>query len=152
VTGADDDLDVAAEAPAKPSWHNSTSAVAGASVAALAVIGLVVAAAVFITGQFNEPDRAPAQLVDSTSNSTPTTATAPGTPSTTETITSTSPIVTTDINLPSDTPTSSTPTSSTDTTSSGTSSSRRPDDSAPSTTHRRPRYNETRTLYPVPVN
>jgi hypothetical protein len=147
VTGADDDLDVADEAPAKPSWHNSTPALAGASVAALAVIGLVVAAAVFITGQFNEPDHTPAQLVDSTANSTPTTATAPGTPSTTETVTSTSPIVTTDINLPSDTPTSST-----DTTSSGTSSSRRPDDSAPSTTHRRPRYNETRTLYPVPVN
>jgi hypothetical protein len=148
VTGSDD-VDVVDKPAATPPWHNSTPAVAGASVAALAMIGLVVAAAVYLTGQFGEPDRTPAEFVDSTSATTPTAPGAPATPSTTETITSTSPIVTTDINLPTDTPTSTPETPS----SGAATSSRRPDDgSAPSTTHRRPRYNETRTLYPVPVN
>ena len=144
---SDDDSEADVEPATKPPWHNSTPAVIGATIAALAVIGLVVAAAIFLTRHFSEPDTTPADFVEATTSTTPTTADAPAPPTTTETFTSTSPPVTTDINLPSDTPTPSTDTSSSTTTS----RNGRADDSEPSTTRRRPRYNETRTLYPPPV-
>lgn len=161
VTGADDHDRAAADEPvAAPPWHNSTPAVAGASVAALAVIGLVIAAAVFLTGQFGRPDSAPVEPAFTTTPATTDGALPTTTPTgtSTETITSTSPPVTSDIDLPSSTTPSSATSSSTDTTSGEPTSRRetaepdRPDeDGGPSTT-RRPRFNETRTLYPAPVN
>jgi cytoskeletal protein RodZ len=154
VTGRDTDD----EGPASPTpWYNRTGAVVGASALGIVVIGILVAAGIFVTRQFNEPQRAPLNFVEPSFS-----ATTPGspTPTTTATITSTSPPVTTDI----DTPTSSSPTSSSDTSGSTTSSSEpsqrsaprttseQDDDgeSAPRTTRRGPRTNVTRTLYPRP--
>lgn len=162
MTGANDHDRAAEDEPvATPPWHHSTPAVLGASVVALAVIGLVVAAAVFITGQFNRPDSVPVEPAASTTPATTDSALpAPTTTATTTgTITSTNPPVTSDIDVPSDTPSSTSGTTSSSGTTSGEPTSRReseapdePDeDDQPSTT-RRPRFNETRTLYPAPVN
>jgi hypothetical protein len=151
VTGRDTDD----EGPATPTpWYNRTGAVVGASALGIVVIGILVAAGIFVTRQFNEPQQAPLNFVEPSFS-----ATTPGssTPTTTATITSTSPPVTTDI----DTPTSTSPTSSSDTSGSTTSSSEpsaprttsEQDDDGESTTRttrRGPRTNVTRTLYPLP--
>lgn len=146
MTGArDDDLQVEEADPPTP-WHNSTPAVLAASAAGLAAIALVVLAVTFIAGRFNEPEQAPLNFVDPTflqSSSAP-----DATPTTTETITSTSPPVTTDINPPTDLTPSAEPEPST--------TQRRPrsndDEDDAETTKRRPRFNETRTLNPIPAN
>lgn len=129
-------------------WHERTSTLAGASIAALIAIALIVWGALFLTRQFNQPEQAPTEFVtpsfaDDSARSTSVATT------TTETITSTSPPATTDINDP-DATTSST-TSSTSPTQGPQTRHRSTESSADdSTTRRRPRFNETRTLYPQP--
>jgi hypothetical protein len=133
-------------------WYNRTPAVIGASVAGLAVIGILFAAVTFVSGQFNEPDQAPLNFVPPSFSATATRSSS--TPTTTATITSTSPPVTTDIDGPSSTTSSSDTSSSTDTSTrtAWTKPYTPPsgDESSPTTTHRGPRTNVTRTLYPQP--
>jgi hypothetical protein len=129
-------------------WHNSTPAVVGASIAGLAVIGILVAAIMYVTRQ--DSPGAPVDFVDpsfsSAAANTPTTTT-------TETITSTAPVSTTEINAPTSPSTTS---GSSETSSSGSSSSgpvtrpreRQTDESPGAPTSRRPRFNITRTLAP----
>ena len=150
-----DDYDDEQLSSATP-WYNRTPALVGASVAGLAVIGILIAAVTFVSHHFNEPDQAPLNFVEPSFSATATHSLS--TPTTTATITSTSPPVTTDIDAPS-----STTTSSSSDTSSGTDTSTptrtawtapppnwRPDESPPNTTRRGPRTNVTRTLYPLP--
>jgi hypothetical protein len=143
VTGDRDDDD------GRP-WHERTSTVVGASVAGLAVIGILFLLISYVAGEFNEPDQAPPYYLDPGTSSSSRTSSSTTT-TTTETVSSTSPPVTTDIN-PSDgsttsgTDTSGSETSTTDTTTRTT----RETDDEPSVTRSRPRLNETRTLYPRP--
>jgi hypothetical protein len=133
-------------------WYNRTPAVIGASVAGLAVIGILIAAVTFVSGQFNEPDQAPLNFAPPSFSATATRSSS--TPTTTATITSTSPPVTTDIDGPSSTTSSSDTTSSTDTSTrtAWTKPYTPPsgDESSPTKTQRGPRTNVTRTLYPQP--
>lgn len=78
-------------------WHNQTSTLLGASVAALAVIAVLIGLISYVVGQFSEPEQAPLYYVPPSSSAT---ATKSGTSAstTTGTITSTSPPVTSDIN------------------------------------------------------
>src|SRR6478736_8249730 len=115
MTGPDPDDYDDEESPPTP-WYNRTPNVIGASVAGLAVIGILIAAVTFVSGQFNEPEQAPLNFVDPTFSATATQSSAA--PTTTATITSTSPPVTTDIDAPS-----STTSSSSSDTSSGTDTS-----------------------------
>jgi hypothetical protein len=144
----DDDEQTPSSAP----WYNRTDAVIGASVAGLAVIGILIAAVTFVSRQVNEPEQAPLNFVEPSFSAS---ATASSTPTTTATITSTSPPVTTDINGPSSTTSSSSDTSSsspdTPTRTAWTKPYTPPsgDEPAP-TTRRGPRTNVTRTLYPRP--
>jgi hypothetical protein len=147
-----DDLDGEDTTPSSTPWHYRTSAVVGASVAGLAAIGILFGAVTFVSRQFNEPTQAPLNFVEPTFSAT---ATGPSTPTTTATITSTSPPITSDINPSSTTPTSSSdPSSSTDTSTrtAWTKPYTPPsgEESAPPTTRRGPRTNVTRTLYPQP--
>jgi hypothetical protein len=150
MTGRDPDDD---EMPSPAPWYNRTPAVIGASVAGLAVIGILIAAVTFVSRQVNEPGQAPLNFVEPSFSATATGSSS--TPTTTATITSTSPPVTTDIDGPSSTTTSS----SSDTSSSTDTSPRTawtkpytpPSGSEPApTTRRGPRTNVTRTLYPQP--
>ena len=136
-----------ADEPPQP-WHNSTPAVVGASAAGLAVIGVLVAAVMFVSGR-DEP-ASPADFVDPSFSAT---ASAPPTTTTTQTITSTAPMSTTEINGPSAPST----TGSSDTSSSDSASSSAPvtrprqrqnDENPGGPTSRRPRFNVTRTLAP----
>jgi cytoskeletal protein RodZ len=143
-----DDNDARRNSSPQP-WHNRTPALLGASVLAVAVIGLLIVVATAVAGQFGEPEEAPLNFVEPTYSATATQSET--TPTTTQTITSTSPPETTDINGPP-TPSSST-TSSSETTSDETTTSRRSneDDDRPSrTTRRGPRTNVTRTFNPYP--
>jgi hypothetical protein len=132
--------------PQERPWHERTSTVVGASVAGLAVIGILFLLVSYI-GQDDAPDQAPQYFIDEPSGSTSRVSSSSAT-TTTETVTSTSPPVTTDIN-----PGDETTTSSSDTTTSTypptTRRTRTTDDGA-STSRSRPRLNETRTLYPRP--
>jgi hypothetical protein len=148
VTSADDNGD--GNEPDSVPWHYSTAKVAGASVAALAAIGLIVGGVTFVSRQVEQPPEAPMNFVDPSFSETSDSAT----PTTTETITSTVPPVTSEIDAPSSPESTS---SSTDTTSSSSDSTTRrsrpgdDDDTETSRTSRsRPRLNETRTLYPRP--
>jgi hypothetical protein len=147
-----DDHDGDDSTPSSTPWHYRTPAVVGASVAGLALVGILIAAVTFVSGQFNEPEQAPLNFVEPSFSAT---ATGTATPTTTATITSTSPPVTTDIN-PSSTTSSSDTSSSTDTSTPTRTAWTQPytppsgDQSAPSTTRRGPRTNVTRTLYPQP--
>jgi hypothetical protein len=133
-------------------WYDRTPAVIGASVAGLAVIGILIAAVTFVSRQSNEPDQPPLNFVPPSFSATATRSSS--TPTTTATITSTSPPVTTDIDGPSSTTSSSDTSSSTDTSTrtAWTKPYTPPsgDESSPTTTHRGPRTNVTRTLYPQP--
>lgn len=154
VTG-DDDEQGQPEAP----WHHSTPAVAGASVAALAVIGLVLWAAIALTSS-GGPEDAPIDFVPPTYTST---SVKTSKSTTTRTTTSQLP-VTTEFGVPgeSDTTTTSpsetsgtsttseTSPTSTTTTTTTTESSSAGYGEYPTTTHHRPRTNVTRTLYPPP--
>jgi len=149
-----DDYDDEQLSSATP-WYNRTPALVGASVAGLAVIGILIAAVTFVSRQFNEPDQAPLNFVEPSFSATATHSLS--TPTTTATITSTSPPVTTDIDAPSSTTSSSPDTSSgTDTSTPTRTASTKPHtspsgaESPPSTTRRGPRTNVTRTLYPQP--
>jgi len=149
-----DDYDDEQLSSATP-WYNRTPALVGASVAGLAVIGILIAAVTFVSHHFNEPDQAPLNFVEPSFSATATHSLS--TPTTTATITSTSPPVTTDIDAPSSTTSSSPDTSSgTDTSTPSGTAWTRPHTSAsgaespPSTTRRGPRTNVTRTLYPLP--
>ena len=149
-----DDYDDEQSSSATP-WYNRTPALVGASVAGLAVIGILIAAVTFVSRQFNEPDQAPLNFVEPSFSATATHSLS--TPTTTATITSTSPPVTIDIDAPSSTTSSSPDTSSgTDTSTPTRTASTKPHtspsgaESPPSTTRRGPRTNETRTLYPLP--
>ncbi|WP_370464513.1 hypothetical protein [Mycolicibacterium sp. 018/SC-01/001] len=134
--------------PSEVPWHNRTSTLLGASVVGLAVIAALVAGGLWLGRQFTEPQQAPLNYVDPTFSST--SEQASSTPTTTETITSTSPPVTSDINPDSTTPT--TTDSETSSTSRTPRTSRPSDDDdnddATTTTRKRPRTNVTRTLYP----
>jgi cytoskeletal protein RodZ len=140
------------QTPSPAPWYNRTPAVIGASVAGLAVIGILIAAVTFVSGQFNEPEQAPLNFVEPSFSATATRSSS--TPTTTATITSTSPPVTTDIDTPTSTTSSSSDTSSSDTSTSTRITQSRPsgggDESPPTTTRRGPRTNVTRTLYPQP--
>ena len=128
-------------------WHERTSTVVGASVAGLAVIGILFLLASYIAREFNTPDQAPQYYIDEPSRSSRVSTTSATT--TTQTVTSTSPPVTTDINPGDETTTSSSDT----TTSTYPPTTRRTsatDDDGASTSRSRPRLNETRTLYPRP--
>ena len=135
----------------EPAWHERTSTVVGASVGALAVIALLWFAISYVTGSSDEPPPPASQYYVPPSDSGTTTTT---TATSTETITSTSPPMTSDIN-PGDTnttTTSGTSSPSTDTTTSFNPSNL-PHTKSPTTYddgRTRPRYNETRTLYPHP--
>jgi hypothetical protein len=132
-------------------WYNRTPNVIGASVAGLAVIGILIAAVIFATGQVNEPTQAPLYYVEPSFSATATRSSS--TPTTTATITSTSPPVTTDINGPTPTSSSDTSSSSEPSTSDTAWTSPPPgwsQDESPSATRRGPRTNVTRTLYPQP--
>jgi hypothetical protein len=154
MAGQDDDHDDEQLSSATP-WYNRTPALVGASVAGLAVIGILIAAVTFVSRQFNEPDQAPLNFVEPSFSATATHSLS--TPTTTATITSTSPPVTIDIDAPSSTTSSSPDTSSgTDTSTPTRTASTKPHtspsgaESPPSTTRRGPRTNVTRTLYPLP--
>ena len=133
--------------PSEP-WHNSTRAVLGASAAGIALIGVLIAAVMFVSGQ-DEPS-GPVDFVDPSFSAT---ASQTSTTTTAATITSTAPLSTTEINGP---PTPST-TGSSDTRSSDSSSTSAPvtrpsqreaDENPGGPTSRRPRFNVTRTLPP----
>jgi cytoskeletal protein RodZ len=146
VTGDDDDRD--GQDPAEPPWHESTSKLLGASVAGLAAIALVVWGVTALSRE--EPDNTPADFVDSTYSSVPT---SDSTTSTTSTITTTRSIQTTEIN-PVDPALTPPPTSTSAPESSSTRSraprTRETEDEDATTTRSRPRLNQTRTLYPGP--
>ena len=150
VTGDDDDQGQPPEAP----WHHSTPAVAGASAAALAVIGLVLWAAISLTSS-SGPEDAPIDFVPPTYTST----SMKTTKSTTTRTTSSSLPVTTEFGLPgeSETTTTTSDTSETSPTSTTTTTTTTTTESSsagygeyPTTTRHRPRTNATRTLYPPP--
>lgn len=134
----------------EPPWHERTSTVVGASAAALVAIGFLwLLVSYFSDG---DPTPTPQYFLDPGVSSSTTT--------TTSTITRTSPPVTTDID-PGDTTTSSTDTSTsestTTTTTTSTTTTTTTTTTTPTTTttygetsSRRPRYNETRTVYPPP--
>jgi hypothetical protein len=143
------------EEPSQP-WHNSPKAVIGASAAGIAVIGVLVAAVMFVSGGDNPTD-APMNFVDPSFSET---AAASSATTTTPTITSTPKLSTTEINAPTGPSTTS---SSSDTSSSSSSSSSesagpptftRPPprqdggNSGGPTSRTRPRLNVTRTLGP----
>ena len=136
-------------------WHNSTRAVVGASAAGVAVIAALVAAIMFVTGRDDSTERAarlrrPVLLGDPSGNADLLATT------TTATITSTTPLSTTEINGP---PTPSTTSGSSDTSS--TQQRMQPQPGPPAArgrrrkprdpTPRRPRFNVTRTLGPGPT-
>ncbi|NIH93929.1 hypothetical protein [Mycolicibacterium fluoranthenivorans] len=125
-------------------WHERTSTLAAASLAALTAIALIVWGALFVSRQFNQPEQAPTEFVTPSFSDDSGRSTSAAT-TTTETITSTSPPATTDINDP-DATTSSTTSSTTTTTTRRTTSQSRDDETT--TSRRRPRFNETRTLSP----
>jgi hypothetical protein len=133
-------------------WHNRTPEVIGASLIAIVVIGILIAAATAIARQFGEPEQAPLDYIAPTYSATNSQTVTTGT--TTQTITSTSPPETTDIN-PSGSSSSS---SSSSTTSSSSESSTEPttarteeeDEPTTRTTRQRPRTNVTRTFNPFP--
>ena len=140
--------------PSELPWHNSTRAVVGASAAGIAVIGVLVAAVVFMSG--GQESQSPADFVDPSFSET---AAASSATTTTATITSTPKLSTTEINGPPPPPTTS---GSSDTSTTGSESSSTPtftrpphtreaDEGADGPTSRRPRFNITRTLGPGPI-
>jgi cytoskeletal protein RodZ len=132
-----------------PKWHERTPTLLAASVAALAAIGLIVWLTTVVVRQVNTPAPAPteyiAPFVDNSGTSTSSSSEASSS-------TSSKPVETTDISdvigPPSSTSSSLTPPRTRKRTS--TESPAPGEDDQDSTTRRKPRYNETRTLYPQP--
>ncbi|WP_308206531.1 hypothetical protein [Mycolicibacterium moriokaense] len=134
-------------------WHNRTPAVVGASLLALVVVGILISVAMALSRQFGQPEQAPIDFVEPTFSATASESAT----TTTQTITSTSPPETTDINPSSTSETSPSETTSSETTSSTTTTTERTtvrtprqDDDSTRTTRQRPRTNVTRTLNPFP--
>ncbi len=135
-------------------WYNRTPTVVGASIAALVVGGILIVAAMTVARQFGEPEQAPIDFVEPTYSAT---ASQSGT-ATTQTITSTSPPETTDINPSSTSGTSgssessgssTTPSSSESSPAPTTARTEEPEEVTPTRTSRqRPRTNVTRTFNP----
>ncbi|MBO0681322.1 hypothetical protein JRC04_27995 [Mycolicibacterium sp. S2-37] len=144
----DDEHDPDAPAP----WHNSTAKVLGASVAAVAGIGLIVGSVIFVTQQVGEPTQAPLNFVDPSFSATsaPSTSSAPSTTSASRPTQA----QTTDIDLPPPSETPPPPPTSAEPPSTRPPTTREndedDDEDGPTTTRNRPRFNETRTLYPRP--
>ncbi|BBY27704.1 hypothetical protein [Mycolicibacterium sediminis] len=138
--------------PREPAWHERTSTLLGASVGAVAVLGvLYLLISSLLTGS-DDPDPAGQYFLEPTATTSRFSTSGSESTTTTQTITSTSPPATTDINDPN-APTSTT--SGTETTDSDfgdtpTSRSSRSTTGEDGPTSRRPRFNETRTLYPRP--
>ncbi|MCV7133548.1 hypothetical protein H7J06_11185 [Mycobacterium hodleri] len=131
-------------------WHERTSTVVGASIGAIAVIGVLYLLISYMVGGSDEPGNSPQYYPDPSFSERTSAATTSTT--STETITSTSPPLTTDIN-PGDTTTSSTDTTSSTPTTTSFDPSNLPRTRTSSTYgdgRQRPRLNETRTLYPRP--
>ncbi|MCK0175523.1 MULTISPECIES: hypothetical protein [Mycobacteriaceae] len=145
----DDEHDPDAPAP----WHNSTAKVFGASIAGVAGIGLIVGSVIFVSQRVEEPTQAPLNFVEPSFSQTSAPSRTSSTPSTTAPPRPTQ-AETTDIDLPppSDTSPTSTPSSSAESTSSRPPTTTAEEDDegeeGPTTTRKRPRFNETRTLYP----
>lgn len=144
-----------------PAWHDSTAKVLAASVAALAGVGLIVGSIVFVTRQAEEPTQAPLNFVDPSFSANPSASATPSSgPSTTSATALPSQPQTTDIDLPPPSETPPPPPPPPPSTSAGSTSRQPPttreeeseddDGPGPTTTRNRPRFNETRTLYPVP--
>lgn len=142
MTDADHDED-------EPAWHERTSTVVGASVGAIAIIGVLYLLISYMVGGSDDPGTTSQYYPDPSFSDRSSAATTSST--STETITSTSPPVTTDID-PGATTTGGTDTSTTPTTTSFDPSNL--PRTRTSTTYgdgrQRPRLNETRTLYPRP--
>jgi hypothetical protein len=143
------DADEGGDTLTEPPWHERTSTLVGASVAALLALGILYFLISTVARQFNEPDPAPQYYVDPGGGSSSFSRTATTT-TTTETITSTVPPVTTEMN-PGDTLTT---TPSTDTSPNtnlpSTHRSTPGNDDEPTFTRSRPRFNITRTFLPQP--
>ncbi len=131
----------------EPPWHERTSMLVGASIAALLALAILYFLISTVVRQFNEPAQTPQFYVDPGDGSTSFSRSAKTT-TTTETITSTVPPVTTEIN-PGDT---STPSSTDTSPNTNLPSTHRntPSSGDLPTTRSRPRFNQTRTLYPLP--
>lgn len=134
------------DARPEPAWHEKTSTLAGASVAAIVVLALLYFLISTMAREFNDPEPVRQYFIEPTTSGSQRPS---GSSTTSQTITSTVPPVTSDIN-----PGESTTSSSTET-STRLPTTRRPtigrdDDDGPTTTRSRPRLNETRTLYPQP--
>ncbi|UXA18490.1 hypothetical protein [Mycobacterium sp. SMC-4] len=126
-------------------WHNRTSTLLGASVAALAAIAIVVSSVLYVTRQ-SEPAPAPMSFVDTSQAATPNT-TRPRSTATTSSITSTSPPATTDIDPAAPEATEATDEPEPESPTVTTRPPRTRDADQP-TTRTRPRLNVTRTLGP----
>lgn len=132
-------------APSRQPWHNRTPEVIGASVIGLIVIGVLVFAVSFAARQFGQPEEAPLNFVEPTFSRIATSGS--GAPTTTQTITSTSPPQTTDLEpAPPPTTTSGSETSTDETTAED--DSEEDDETTGRPTRRGPRTNVTRTLNP----
>ena len=155
---AEFDDEFGGDEPSELPWHNSTRAVVGASAAGVAVIGVLVAAVVFMTG--GQGSQSPPNFVDPSFSETAAESASSAT-TTTPTITSTPKVSTTEINGPPPPPTTS---GSSDTSTSGSETSSSSPDVHPAAAHargrreartarrrRRPRFNITRTLGPGPI-
>ncbi len=137
----------------EPAWHERTSTVVGASVGAIAAIGLLWLVISYVAGGSDDPPPASQYYLEPSASGS--SSAAAKTTTGTATITSTSPPVTTDINPGDTSTTSGTDTSSTSTTPFDPSNLPRTRNSTTynngdTSTRRRPRLNETRTLYPAP--
>ncbi len=134
-------------APSQP-WHNRTPVVIGASVLALAVIGILVLTITYMSRQFGESEQAPMNFVEPSFSATSPRSDAA---TTTQTITSTSPPETTEIGGPLDPSTTPSTTPSSETTSEPPTVEDDEDEDEQTTertTRRTPRTNVTRTLNP----
>ena len=134
-----------------PKWHERTPTLLAASVAALAAIGLIVWLTMVVVRQVNTTEPAPLEYVtpfddSSTRSATTTTGTTPAT-------TTTKPVETTDITEVTDPSASETTTTTTTTRTRTRTSTARAEDGEEQTTtsKRRARHNETRTVYLPPV-
>lgn len=135
--------------PSEP-WHNSTRAVVGASAAGVAVIGVLAAAVMFVSGGQDEPG-GPTDFVEPSFSATAAESASSAT-TTTPTITSTPQVSTTEINGPPGPPPTTSGSSDTSSRTPFTRPRQRQEDDNPGgPTSRRPRFNITRTLGPGPI-
>jgi cytoskeletal protein RodZ len=147
VTSVRDD-DGRGDTVPEPAWHERTPTLVGATVAALLALAILYFLISTLVRHFGAPEPAPAYYVDpgdTSSHSRSATSTT-----TSDSITSTVPPSTSDFN-PGDT-TSTTPTTTDTSPNTELPTTHRSTSSSTETPgfSRRPRFNETRTLYPRP--